>query len=70
MNLKLNNEFKICRVQRSKLEVIKNYNQLSRWYDLLAGSSEKKYLDIGLKNLRINQGEKVLEIGFGWGPWY
>jgi ubiquinone/menaquinone biosynthesis C-methylase UbiE len=67
MNLKLNNEFNMCRAEWSRYEVIKNYNRRSRWYDHLAESNEKKYLDMGLKNLRINQDEEVPEIGFGTG---
>jgi demethylmenaquinone methyltransferase/2-methoxy-6-polyprenyl-1,4-benzoquinol methylase len=57
----------IRRVTRSKSAAQASYNRLSSWYDALAGSSEKKYRDLGLRKLNAQPGERILELGFGTG---
>ena len=54
-------------VNRSKAQAQATYDKMSRWYDVLAGSSEKRLIDAALLKLAVRQGEQVLEIGFGTG---
>lgn len=42
-------------------------DRLSRWYDLLAEPLEKPFREAGLQRLAVQDGERVLEIGFGMG---
>jgi demethylmenaquinone methyltransferase/2-methoxy-6-polyprenyl-1,4-benzoquinol methylase len=57
----------ILPVCRSKAEAKQYYDRISKVYDYLAGVFERKYAGIALNKLSIEEGEIVLEIGFGTG---
>jgi len=51
----------------STSETRHNYNNISKWYDLIVGSKEKQLFDRGVKNLSTIKGGKILETGCGTG---
>jgi ubiquinone/menaquinone biosynthesis C-methylase UbiE len=60
-------ETQVKRVARSKEEAKVAYNRMSRWYDALAGGSERRIIYLGLQKLGTTEGQIVLEVGFGTG---
>jgi len=56
----------IERVNRSHGQARDSYNALSHWYDLFT-SSEKRFTDIGIQMLNVQENESILEIGCGTG---
>lgn len=63
----MNDQTTISRVTRSKDQAKASYDRLSKFYEVLAGGSERPSLDLGLQMLGVRRGETVLEIGFGPG---
>ncbi len=57
----------ILRVLQSKSETKAFYNKIARVYDLLAEHSEQPMRALGLQLLDAQQGEVILELGFGTG---
>lgn len=57
----------ILPVPRSKEEAKQFYDRISRLYDYLTGAFERKYAEMALEQLSVQEGETVLEIGFGPG---
>lgn len=54
-------------VPRTKEEAKRFYDKISRAYDYFTGAFERKHAERTLESLSINEGEAVLEIGFGSG---
>lgn len=54
-------------VPRTKEEAKRFYDKISRAYDCFTGAFERKHAERALECLSINEGEAVLEIGFGSG---
>jgi len=57
----------ISRVKRSREQARKTYDRYSRWYDYIGGQIERKFAQRGIMLLRVQPGERVLEIGYGTG---
>ena len=57
----------ILPVSRTKEDAKRFYDRISKVYDYLTGAFERKYAEIALELLSVEEGETVLEIGFGPG---
>jgi len=57
----------ILPVQRSKEQAKQFYDRISKVYDCLTGAFERKYAEMAVECLSVEEGETVLEIGFGPG---
>jgi len=57
----------VRRIKRTREQARAAYDRLSGIYDLLAGGSERRFVDLGLSRLNPQPGESVLEIGPGTG---
>ena len=57
----------ISRVHRNKDDAKKYYDSISSAYDCLGGIFERKLAEKALRSLAIQDGDIVLEIGFGTG---
>ena len=49
-------------VSRTREEAKRFYDRISRFYDYLAGVFERKYAEMALKRLSVEEGGTVLEI--------
>jgi len=54
-------------VSRSKEEARQFYDRISRFYDYFPAVFERKYAEMALERLSVQEGERVLEIGSGSG---
>jgi demethylmenaquinone methyltransferase/2-methoxy-6-polyprenyl-1,4-benzoquinol methylase len=67
MKLENGNDSAILPVSRSKSDAKRFYDGISRIYDLFSGPFERKHVEEALALLSPEEGESVLEVGFGTG---
>jgi ubiquinone/menaquinone biosynthesis C-methylase UbiE len=63
----MDKRIEISRVNRSKLQSRLAYDRMSRWYDLISGGSERRLMELGIRQLAPQPGDHILEIGCGTG---
>ena len=61
------NDSAILPVSRSKSDAKRFYDRISRIYDLFSRPFERKHVEEALALLSPEEGESVLEVGFGTG---
>lgn len=59
--------FQISRVNRSRSDARRTYDRYSQWYDWISGQFERKYAEAGVEQIEVQQGDRILEIGYGTG---
>jgi demethylmenaquinone methyltransferase/2-methoxy-6-polyprenyl-1,4-benzoquinol methylase len=59
--------YEILPVSRTKAEARHYYDRISRIYEYLTRAFERKFAEMALDRLSVEEGETVLEIGFGSG---
>ena len=64
----MNAKMPVSRVNRTKGDAKASYDKMSKWYDVMAGLSEKKYKDIGLEKLKVNSPLSLSDILEGAAP--
>jgi len=57
----------ILPVRRSKEQAKRFYDRISKVYDYLVGMFERKYVEMAVEQLSVEESETVLEVGFGTG---
>lgn len=63
----MNNRIEVSRVERSKDQARLFYDRMSHWYDLISSTSERRFMELGIRQLDLKPDDHILELGFGTG---